>query len=221
MIHPNMATMLGFLTTDANIDEKSLQQAFREVIDETFNQITVDGDTSTNDMVLVLANGKAEHSMLTEEHPDWPVFKEALRKVSEDLAKQIARDGEGATKLIEVSVNGAKSKQEANIIAKTIVGSSLVKTAIYGKDANWGRILCAAGYSGAEFDPNQMEVYLGHILLFKNGLPVSFSEQEAIQYLDQEIVEIKVMLNNGEAQGKAWGCDLTYEYVKINASYRT
>ncbi|BBU38746.1 bifunctional ornithine acetyltransferase/N-acetylglutamate synthase [Aeribacillus sp. FSL K6-1121] len=221
MIHPNMATMLGFLTTDANINEKSLQQAFREVIDETFNQITVDGDTSTNDMVLVLANGKAEHSMLTEEHPDWPVFKEALRKVSEDLAKQIARDGEGATKLIEVSVNGAKSKQEANIIAKTIVGSSLVKTAIYGKDANWGRILCAAGYSGAEFDPNQMEVYLGHILLFKNGLPVSFSEQEAIQYLDQEIVEIKVMLNNGEAQGKAWGCDLTYEYVKINASYRT
>lgn len=221
MIHPNMATMLGFITTDANVEAKALQNVLREVIDVTFNQITVDGDTSTNDMVLVMANGEAGHSPLSEDHPEWKVFKEGLKKVCEDLAKQIAKDGEGATKLIEVTVKGAKTKKEANIIAKTIVGSSLVKTAVYGKDANWGRIVCAAGYSGADIDPDRITVYLGQLLLFHNGLPVPFSEEEAKEYLSGDEIAITVILNSGEAEGKAWGCDLTYDYVKINASYRT
>lgn len=221
MIHPNMATMLGFITTDANVPTPLLQKALKEITDVTFNQITVDGDTSTNDMVVVMANGEAGHSPLSENHPDWNTFKEGLKLVCEDLAKQIARDGEGATKLVEVTVKGASSKQDANIIAKKIVGSSLVKTAIYGLDMNWGRIVAAIGYSDAEVRPNELEIYIGPFLTFKNGLPQPFNEEEAIEYLKNEHVEITVLMNSGNEEGKAWGCDLTYEYVKINASYRT
>ncbi|WP_243291318.1 bifunctional ornithine acetyltransferase/N-acetylglutamate synthase [Bacillus sp. FJAT-47783] len=221
MIHPNMATMLAFVTTDANIPSPLLQKALKEVTDKTFNQITVDGDTSTNDMVLVLANGEAGHQPLTEEHPDWGLFKEGLKEVCEDLAKQIARDGEGATKLVEVNVNGAKSKEAANVIAKQIVGSSLVKTAIYGTDVNWGRIICAVGYSQADINPAHVEIFIGPYLMFKEGVPQPFSEEEAKNYLENETVTITVNLKDGTENGKAWGCDLTYDYVKINASYRT
>ncbi len=221
MIHPNMATMLSFVTTDANIDSASLQALLSETTDKTYNQITVDGDTSTNDMVLVLANGQAENEQLTEQHPGWNDFKAAFRLVSEELAKQIAKDGEGATKLIEVEVTGAKTKQEANIVAKKIVGSSLVKTAVYGADVNWGRIICAVGYSEAQVEPDKIDIYLEDICLFTNNRPQSFSEEIASTYLKQDQVKITVNLGVGEEQGKAWGCDLTYDYVKINASYRT
>lgn len=221
MIHPNMATMLAFITTDANVPATVLQQMLKEVTDVTFNQITVDGDTSTNDMVLVMANGEAKHQPIDEHHPDVGLFKEGLRKVCEDLAKQIARDGEGATRLVEVSVQGASSRADARVIAKNIVGSSLVKTAIYGTDANWGRIVGAIGSSEADVNPNEMEVYIGPHLMFKDGLPQSFSEEEVTEYLKQEEIRISVVMHLGNEEGKAWGCDLTYDYVKINASYRT
>lgn len=221
MIHPNMATMLGFVTTDACIEESALQRALREITDVSFNQITVDGDTSTNDMVLVMANGCAGNERLHEEHEDWPVFKKGLQLACTDLAKQIARDGEGATKLIEVEVNGAKSNLEAQIIAKKIVGSNLVKTAVYGTDANWGRIIVAIGDSMAAVTPEKVEIYLGGQCLFKNNEPQPFSEELAKTYLENSEVKIEVRLQEGDGKGTAWGCDLTYEYVKINASYRT
>ncbi|EWH23190.1 bifunctional ornithine acetyltransferase/N-acetylglutamate synthase [Bacillus haynesii] len=221
MIHPNMATMLGFVTTDACIEESALQRALREITDVSFNQITVDGDTSTNDMVLVMANGCAGNERLHEEHEDWPVFKKGLQLVCTDLAKQIARDGEGATKLIEVEVNGAKSNLEAQIIAKKIVGSNLVKTAVYGTDANWGRIVVAIGDSMAAVTPEKVEIRLGGQCLFKNNEPQPFSEELAKTYLENSEVKIEVYMEEGEGKGTAWGCDLTYEYVKINASYRT
>lgn len=221
MIHPNMATMLGFVTTDACIEESALQRALREITDVSFNQITVDGDTSTNDMVLVMANGCAGNERLHEEHEDWPVFKKGLQLACTDLAKQIARDGEGATKLIEVEVNGAKSNLEAQIIAKKIVGSNLVKTAVYGTDANWGRIIVAIGDSMAAVTPEKVEIYLGGQCLFKNNEPQPFSEELAKTYLENSEVKIEVRLQEGDGKGMAWGCDLTYEYVKINASYRT
>ena len=221
MIHPNMATMLGFVTTDACIEESALQRALREITDVSFNQITVDGDTSTNDMVLVMANGCAGNERLHEEHEDWPDFKKGLQLVCTDLAKQIARDGEGATKLIEVEVNGAKSNLEAQIIAKKIVGSNLVKTAVYGTDANWGRIVVAIGDSMAAVTPEKVEIYLGSQCLFKNNEPQPFSEELAKTYLENSEVKIEVRLQEGDGKGTAWGCDLTYEYVKINASYRT
>ncbi|PGT81982.1 bifunctional ornithine acetyltransferase/N-acetylglutamate synthase [Metabacillus sp. B2-18] len=221
MIHPNMATMLSFVTTDANIDSASLQALLSEVTDKTYNQITVDGDTSTNDMVLVMANGKADNHSLNPNHPQWNDFKAAFQLVSEELAKQIAKDGEGATKLIEVEVTGAKTKQEANVVAKKIVGSSLVKTAVYGADANWGRIICAVGYSEAQVEPEKIDIFLGDLCLFTNNSPQSFSEESASNYLKQDSVKITVNLGVGDQAGKAWGCDLTYDYVKINASYRT
>lgn len=221
MIHPNMATMLGFITTDVKIESKYLQKALSEVTDVTFNQITVDGDTSTNDMVIVLANGLAGNQSLTPEHEDWDVFVELLKNVSTDLAKMIAKDGEGATKLIEVNVTGASSKKDAQIIAKTIVGSNLVKSAVYGADANWGRIIGAMGRSGAEFNPHQVDIYFGDINVLKNSEPVTFSEEEAAEYLKGHTVVINVQLFEGNESGTAWGCDLTYDYVKINASYRT
>ncbi|MBZ5751948.1 bifunctional ornithine acetyltransferase/N-acetylglutamate synthase [Metabacillus sp. DBTR6] len=221
MIHPNMATMLGFMTTDANIDSESLQSVLKEVTDKTFNQITVDGDTSTNDMVLVLANGQAENEQLNEKHPQWNEFKTAFQMVSEELAKQIAKDGEGATKLIEVEITGARTKQEANVVAKKIVGSSLVKTAVYGADANWGRIICAVGYSEASVEPEKIDIYLEDLCLFTNNSPQPFSEEKASEYLKRDQVKIAVNLGVGDEAGKAWGCDLTYDYVKINASYRT
>lgn len=221
MIHPNMATMLAFVTTDAKIDSESLQSLLSETTDKTYNQITVDGDTSTNDMVVVMANGLADNEPLTKNHPEWEAFKVAFQAVSEELAKQIAKDGEGATKLIEVEVTGAKTKQEANVVAKKIVGSSLVKTAVYGADANWGRIICAVGYSEAAVEPEKIDIFLEDLCLFTNNSPQPFSEEVAEEYLKRDQVKILVNLGVGEETGKAWGCDLTYDYVKINASYRT
>ncbi|MGX9292251.1 bifunctional ornithine acetyltransferase/N-acetylglutamate synthase [Bacillus sp. A015] len=221
MIHPNMATMLGFVTTDANVEQEALQNALRDITDVTFNQITVDGETSTNDMVLVMANGMAENDALNEEHPEWPLFKEGLKLACEDLAKEIARDGEGATKLIEAKVVGAKNNLEAGIIAKKIVGSSLVKTAVYGTDANWGRVVGAIGHSAASVTPEEVEVYLGGQCLFKHNEPQPFSEEEAKAYLEQDEITILIQMNEGNGEAAAWGCDLTYDYVKINASYRT
>ncbi|WP_151039265.1 bifunctional ornithine acetyltransferase/N-acetylglutamate synthase [Bacillus safensis] len=221
MIHPNMATMLGFVTTDANVEQEALQQALRDITDVTFNQITVDGETSTNDMVLVMANGMAQNDALNEEHPEWPLFKEGLKLACEDLAKEIARDGEGATKLIEAKVAGAKNNLEAGIIAKKIVGSSLVKTAVYGTDANWGRIVGAIGHSAASVTTEEVEVYLGGQCLFKHNEPQPFSEEKAKTYLEQNEITIFIQMSEGNGEAAAWGCDLTYDYVKINASYRT
>jgi glutamate N-acetyltransferase/amino-acid N-acetyltransferase len=221
MIHPNMATMLGFVTTDANIEHESLLIALKEVTNKTFNMITVDGDTSTNDMVLVMANGMAENNSLTVDHPDWNIFTGGLRVVCEELAKKIAKDGEGATKLIEVQVNGANSQADARAVGKSIISSNLVKTAIYGTDPNWGRIVSAIGYSGVPVIPNLVKVSIGAYIVFENGLPCPIIQEEVKQYLEQDYIQIFVELNQGEDSAKAWGCDLTYDYIKINASYRT
>ncbi|MDP4084767.1 MAG: bifunctional ornithine acetyltransferase/N-acetylglutamate synthase [Bacillota bacterium] len=221
MIHPNMATMLGFVTTDANIGSQDLLVALKEVTNQTFNMITVDGDTSTNDMVLVLANGLADNEVLTKEHPDWSLFVKGLKMVCETLAKKIAKDGEGATKLIEVQVNNAYSVPAASAVGKAIISSNLVKTAIYGTDPNWGRIVSAIGYSGVPVEPNAIEVSIGTFPVFKNGLPCPISEEAVKEYLESENIQIFVDLNQGESCATAWGCDLTYDYVKINASYRT
>lgn len=220
MIEPNMGTMLGFITTDAKIEPDMLQVALKEVVDQTFNCITIDGDTSTNDMVLVLANELAGNNTLTPEHKDWDSFMNLLTNTCETLAKQIARDGEGATKLIEVDVTGAKTAEDAKKIAKSIVGSSLVKTAVFGEDANWGRIIAAIGYSGAEMNPDTIDMSIGVVQLLKNSEPTVYSE-EATAYLQNDTIHISVNLNIGAGKGKAWGCDLTYDYVRINASYRS
>ncbi|MDZ5711082.1 bifunctional ornithine acetyltransferase/N-acetylglutamate synthase [Jeotgalibacillus haloalkalitolerans] len=221
MIHPNMATMLGFISTDAAIESDHLHSALKSVVDRSFNSITVDGDTSTNDMVLVMANGLAENETLSPSHPDWKVFVQTLLHVCEDLGKMIAKDGEGATKLIEVEVNGAKNDEEARKIAKTVVGSPLVKTAAFGCDANWGRILAAVGYSGMTIDPNEVEILIGTTPVVREGEPLPFSEDELTEYLKQPEIKLKVNVNQGDGKGLAWGCDLTYDYVQINASYRT
>ncbi|SFD44411.1 glutamate N-acetyltransferase [Lentibacillus persicus] len=221
MIEPNMGTMLAYLTTDAAIEPDMLHHALKEATDKTFNCITIDGDTSTNDMVLTMASGKAENETLTPDHKDWPIFVELLEATCEDLAKMIARDGEGATKLIEVAVTGAKDNDEAVKVAKTVVGSPLVKTAVYGSDPNWGRIIAAIGRSGATVDPTAIETSIGSVKLLVNGQPVAFSEEAVSEYMLNDNVLISIDLNVGDGSGKAWGCDLTYDYVRINASYRT
>lgn len=221
MIHPNMATMLGFVTTDADIAHGDLLHALKEVTNQTFNMITVDGDTSTNDMVLVMANGMAGNAKLTKEHPDWDIFKHGLKIVCESLAKKIARDGEGATKLIEVHVNGAYSNSAASEVGKAIISSNLVKAAIYGTDPNWGRIVTAIGYSGVPVMPDEIKVSMGPFVVFERGLPNPIVEADVKEYLELETIKILVELNQGEYHATAWGCDLTYDYVKINASYRT
>lgn len=221
MIEPNMATMLGFITTDANIESNVLQAALSDITNLTFNAITVDGDTSTNDTVVVMANGVAGNDSLTSAHPDWHNFYYTLKTVAQDLAKMIAKDGEGATKLIEVEVEGAISDDEARKIAKTVVGSPLVKTAVFGCDANWGRIIAAVGYSGATVDPDKITIQIGGATMVENGEPIAFSEDELIQILKMHEVKIHVSLGIGEGKGHAWGCDLTYDYVQINASYRS
>lgn len=221
MIHPNMATMLGFITTDIHIEQKALEKALKSVTTQTFNMITVDGDTSTNDMVIIMASGLANNELLHEDDPDYHLFVEGLQEVSLSLAKQIARDGEGATKLIEVTVEGALTEQDAQRISKTIVGSSLVKTAIFGEDANWGRIVSAIGYSGVVLDPDMITVSIGTIKVVENGLPYGFSEKEAKSYLSNEEIQIFVQMGAGNEKATAWGCDLSYDYVRINASYRT
>jgi len=221
MIHPNMATMLGFITTDANIAPDHLQFALKQITNHTFNQITVDGDTSTNDMVLVMANGLAENESLSPNHKDWDIFIQLLTKTSESLAKQIAKDGEGATKLVEVEVIGAECDEDARKIAKQIVGSNLVKTAIYGADANWGRIIGAIGQSQAAINSGTVNIKVGPIIMLQDSEPQLFNEEEAKDYLSNDFIHIFVDLQSGDGKGKAWGCDLSYEYVKINASYRT
>ncbi len=221
MIEPNMGTMLAFITTDAVIEGAVLQQALKEVVDQTFNCITVDGDTSTNDMVLVLANETAKNESLTPAHPEWDTFIALLTATCEDLAKQIAQDGEGATKLIEVQVTGAQTDEDARKVAKSIVGSSLVKTAVFGTDANWGRIIAAIGYSGVAINPHTINTSIGPIDLLKDSEPTDFKEEDATTYLQEDIIHIDVDLQMGEGTGKAWGCDLTYDYVRINASYRS
>lgn len=221
MIAPNMATMLSFITTDAAVEQASLEKALRQTTDKSFNMITVDGDCSTNDMVLVLANGTQENNILNENHPDWSLFEEGLNYVSQELAKKIAKDGEGATKLIEVKVTGASSELAAGQIAKTVISSNLVKAAVYGADPNWGRIVCAVGYSDQPIDVDKVSIALGDIPVVENGLPLDFSENAGTAYLEKDIVTIHVHLQSGEGEATAWGCDLTYDYVKINASYRT
>lgn len=225
MIHPNMCTMLAFVTTDVNISKKLLQEALSADVQDTFNMVSVDGDTSTNDTLLVLANGQAENPEITEKGADYDTFVEALHYVNETLAKKIAGDGEGATALFEVKVIHADNKEDAKTLAKSVITSSLTKAALFGHDANWGRILCALGYSGAKFDPEAIELYLessaGKILIFKDGMAVDYSEEEATRILSCSEVTALVDMKMGEAKATAWGCDLTYDYVKINADYRS
>ncbi|TJY41974.1 bifunctional glutamate N-acetyltransferase/amino-acid acetyltransferase ArgJ [Cohnella pontilimi] len=221
MIHPNMATMLGFVTTDAVISPELLQELLREVTNVTFNMITVDGDTSTNDMLLAMASGLAEHRELTREHPDYAAFAEGLRYVCAELAKAIARDGEGATKLIETTVVGAISDDSAQAIAKTIIGSSLVKSAVFGADANWGRIIAAVGRAGQPVNVGTVDIRLGDITVLEQSRPVAFDEEAALLYLKGDTVGIYADLHMGDGKATAWGCDLTYDYVRINAAYRT
>ena len=221
MIHPNMATMLAFITTDAAIESNTLHQLLKSSTDHTFNMITVDGDTSTNDMVLVMANHQVEHQILNQDHPQWETFVDAFNFVCTFLAKAIARDGEGATKLISVNVSGAKSIPDARKIGKTIVSSNLVKSAIFGEDANFGRIITAIGYSGCEIDPNCTYVQLNQIPVVDKGMAVLFDEQAMSNTLTHEHVTIDVQLGLGNATATAYGCDLSYDYVRINASYRT
>ncbi|WP_203364296.1 bifunctional ornithine acetyltransferase/N-acetylglutamate synthase [Bacillus sp. REN10] len=221
MIHPNMATMLAFITTDAVISAEHLQTALRQVTDQTFNQITVDGDTSTNDTVVVMANGLAGNNPLTPDHPQWDTFKAMLKEVSEILAKKIARDGEGATKLVEVEVVGALNDKEAQIAAKEVVGSNLVKTAVFGADANWGRIISAVGYADITVNPDTIDIAIGDQTILEQSEVVPYSEEQIIEYFKGETVKISIHLHLGEGHGMAWGCDLSYDYIKINASYRT
>ncbi|AET66004.1 glutamate N-acetyltransferase/amino-acid acetyltransferase [Desulfosporosinus orientis DSM 765] len=218
MIHPNMGTMLGFLTTDAFLPAEELQNILREAVDESFNMVTVDGDTSTNDMVVMMANGASGITLSEEDHSN---FVKMVKSMCIRLAKDIARDGEGASKLMEVYVSGANTKDDARKIARSVCGSSLVKAALFGADANWGRILTAAGYSGAEFDPNKVDVYLGSLSVAQGGKGVSFSEEKAKEILELKEVQISLNLHSGEDRATAWGCDLTHEYVTINGSYRT
>lgn len=218
MIHPNMGTMLSFITTDAVVSAPALQQLLKETVEESFNMVTVDGDTSTNDMLVVLANGASGFAPAGE---DWRNFTKMFKALCIRLAKEIARDGEGAGKFIEVRVQGARSLEDARKAAKSICGSSLVKTAIFGEDANWGRILCAAGYSEATFDPAKTDVFLGPVQVAKAGQGVHFSEAEAKGVLKQKEVRILVDFHCGDTEATAWGCDLTHEYVTINGSYRT
>lgn len=225
MIHPNMATMLVFITTDAAISSEMLSKALKSDIQETFNMISIDGDTSTNDMVTVLANGMANNKLIDSEGEDFNQFMKALNTINVALCRMIAADGEGATKLLECSVTGAKSVQVAKTVAKSVICSSLTKAAMFGADANWGRVLCAIGYSGADVDVNKIDVAFksvkGCVDVCKNGSGVEFSEDKAKEILLEKEIVIAVDLNDGECSSKAWGCDLTYDYVKINGDYRT
>ena len=225
MIHPNMCTMLGFVTTDVNISKELLLKALQEDVKDTYNMVSVDGDTSTNDTVLLLANGMAGNAEITEESDDYKAFCEALNFVNTFLARKIAGDGEGATALFEVKVVNAASKEEAVILSKSVVTSSLTKAAIYGHDANWGRILCALGYSGVQFDPEKVDLYFesaaGKLKIIENGVSTGYSEEVATKILSEEEVTAIADMKMGEYSATAWGCDLTYDYVKINADYRS
>ncbi len=225
MIHPNMATMLAFVTTDANISENMLNCALKETVADTYNMISVDGDTSTNDMAAVLANGEADNTLIEKEDENYYRFRDALYLVNRHLARQIIKDGEGASKFLEVVVKGAVSKPDAQLLAKAVISSNLVKTAFFGEDANWGRILCAMGYSGGYFDQSKTDISFessaGSITLMREGLPIKFDEALAKKILKENEIRILINLADGDAQATAWGCDLSYEYVKINGEYRT
>ncbi|MCD8300232.1 MAG: bifunctional glutamate N-acetyltransferase/amino-acid acetyltransferase ArgJ [Clostridiales bacterium] len=225
MIHPNMCTMLAFLTTDINIDGRLLKEALSTDIIDTYNMISVDGDTSTNDTVLLLANGLAGNPVIDEKNGDYEIFCEALHMVNETLAKMIAGDGEGATALLEAHVINAESGEKAKILAKSIICSNLTKATIFGHDANFGRVLCAMGYSGVDFDPDKVKLCFesaaGHIDIFAEGKALDFSEEEATKILSEPEVTVVADMGEGESEARAWGCDLTYEYVHINADYRS
>ncbi|MCE5344219.1 MAG: bifunctional glutamate N-acetyltransferase/amino-acid acetyltransferase ArgJ [Eubacteriales bacterium] len=225
MIHPNMATMLCFLTTDAAISPVCLQTALSAVVKDTFNMLSIDGDTSTNDMVTVLANGQAGNAEITEEGAAYATFKAALRQVCGELCRVMAKDGEGASKLLTCTVTGAKDKQTAKLVAKSVICSMLFKAAVFGADANWGRVLCAIGYSGAAIDVSKIDVQfisrVGTISVCTGGSGIPFDEDAAKKVLSEDEIDVAVQLNAGDEQAIAWGCDLTYDYVKINGDYRT
>lgn len=225
MIHPNMCTMLAYITTDVDIDKDYLQELVSETVDTTFNMISVDGDTSTNDTLLVLANGLAGNRKITKESGNGEAFRQALVTISTTLAKMMAGDGEGATKLIESTVLHADTQEHAKVLAKSVICSNLTKAAIFGRDANWGRILCALGYAGVDFDPDKVDLYFAagdhKLLIFTNGAAADYSEEEAKELLSGTEVDIISDLHMGEESATAWGCDLTYDYVKINADYRS
>lgn len=225
MIHPNMATTLNFITTDCSISSNLLQEALSEIVKVTYNCLSIDGDTSTNDMVSLMANGMADNKEITSHGADFNTFKSALYEVMANLTRMLAKDGEGATKLIECITSGAKDKDTAITVAKSVVCSSLFKAAIFGEDANWGRILCAVGYAQADFDINKVDVDLksknGIISVCKNGTGIEFSEEKASEILSADEIYVLINLNDGSEKATAWGCDLTYDYVKINGDYRT
>ena len=221
MIHPNMATMLAFITCDANISSATLQAALSQHVETTFNQITVDGDTSTNDMVLVMANGCRQNEEILPDTEEFEKFSKMLRYLMADLAKKIAKDGEGATKLIEVHVRHAKDEQSGRMIAKSVVGSSLVKTAIFGQDPNWGRILAAIGYAGADVSVDNIDIWIEGIPVMQASSPVAFDPEETSDAMAGELLTLTIDLHDGDTEAQAWGCDLSYDYVKINALYRT
>ncbi|QQK07794.1 bifunctional glutamate N-acetyltransferase/amino-acid acetyltransferase ArgJ [Miniphocaeibacter halophilus] len=225
MIHPDMCTMLAFITTDISIDDLLLKKCTKEIVDDTFNMISVDGDTSTNDTVLVMANGLAKNNKITKETEEYNKFKDALKYVFTYLAKKIAEDGEGATKLFEVKVKGASTVKQAKKIAKSVVTSNLTKAALFGNDANWGRIFCAMGYAGEHFDPLKVDLNFistaGNIEIVKNGVAEKFNEEKAVEILSQKEVLALIDLKEGNCEATAWGCDLTYEYVRINGEYRS
>ena len=221
MIHPNMATMLAFITCDANISSATLQKVLSQHVETTFNQITVDGDTSTNDMVLVMANGCQQNEEILPDTEEFEKFSKMLRYLMADLAKKIAKDGEGATKLIEVNVQHAKDEQSGRMIAKSVVGSSLVKTAIFGQDPNWGRILAAIGYARADVSVDNIDIWIEGIPVMQASSPVAFDPEETSDAMAGELLTLTIDLHDGDAEAQAWGCDLSYDYVKINALYRT
>ena len=222
MIHPNMSTMLGFVFSDAAIESSLLQKALSDAIGDSFNMISVDGDTSTNDMVTVLANGQAENSVITDPDSEaYTAFSDALKEVCISLAKQIVADGEGATKLFAVKVVNAPTTTDAKTIARAVTSSSLVKAAMYGRDANWGRIACAAGYSGATFDPDKMDIFIGDLLVAQNGQGLAFDEDKALEILSKDSIDVLIDLHEGSGEAVGWGCDLTHDYVSINADYRS
>lgn len=221
MIHPNMATMIGVLLTDASISKEMLQNALITVVNKSFNRISVDGDTSVCDMVIVLANGEADNEKITQQNHDYEAFLSALEKAAVTLSKMLVKDGEGATKLVEIYVTNAPDKETAHKIANSIAKSPLVKTAMFGQDANWGRILTAAGYSGAEFNPDLVDIFIGDLQVCKNGAGLNFSEEKALDILKKDEIKITLDLKMGDAEDTMWTCDFSYDYVKINGSYRT
>ena len=225
MINPNMATLLAFITTDANISQKLLQKALREDVKNTYNMISVDGDTSTNDMIVILSNGEAKNKIIDKENDNYKIFCKALNMVNTYLSKSIAKDGEGATKLIECEVINAKDIEIARKISKSVISSNLLKSAIFGCDMNWGRIACAIGYTNCKFDINKVSINVsskfGDMDVFKNGYGLKFDENKALKILKKDEIKITINMNSGNKKALAWGCDLTYDYVKINGSYRS